>query len=102
MRYQDFLTLNTILIMLCFAAFIFDTAGGVMFAKLVNVLSKKKVNPMVGAQNFGISQVQNYSKVCQGGRPVHFVLMPMVAQIAGQLGSVIAGYGFGACAMAMS
>ncbi|MDD3765671.1 MAG: sodium ion-translocating decarboxylase subunit beta [Eubacteriales bacterium] len=95
MRYQDFLTLNTILIMLLgLVAFIFDTAGGVMFAKLVNVLSKKKVNPMVGAA--GISafpmSARIIQKLAKEEDPYNFILMPAVsANVAGQLGSVIAG-----------
>ena len=47
---KDFLQWNTVLILVIgFLAFVFDTAGGVLFAKFVNLFLKKKVNPMIGA-----------------------------------------------------
>ena len=50
MQAADFLNVQTLMIMgLGLVAFIFDTVGGVLFAKLMNLFSKKKVNPMVGA-----------------------------------------------------
>ena len=42
-------------------AFIFDTIGGVMFAKLLNLFTKKKINPMIGA--CGISAFPMSSRV---------------------------------------
>ena len=42
-------------------AFIFDTAGGVLFAKFLNLFSKKKINPMIGAA--GISAFPMSSRV---------------------------------------
>ena len=38
--------------------FVFDTAGGVLFAKFLNLFLKKKVNPMIGAADFGIPDVR--------------------------------------------
>ncbi len=75
-------------------AFIFDTAGGVLFAKLLNLFLKKKINPMVGA--CGISAFPMSARVIQkmGQKedPFNFLLMPAVsANVAGQIGSVIAG-----------
>ncbi len=95
MHYSKFLTLQTVGIMLLgLVAFIFDVAGGVLFAKLINVFSKKKVNPMIGAA--GISAFPMASRIVQKlakeEDPYNFILMPAVsANVAGQLGSVIAG-----------
>ena len=47
---EDFLRLETLLIMgLGLVAFIVDTFGGIMLAKFMNLFSKKKINPMIGA-----------------------------------------------------
>ena len=75
-------------------AFVFDTAGGVLFAKLLNVFLKKKVNPMIGAA--GISAFPMSARVVQrmakAEDPTNFILMPAIsANVAGQLGSIVAG-----------
>ncbi|SHJ58110.1 sodium ion-translocating decarboxylase subunit beta, partial [Clostridium magnum] len=75
-------------------AFIFDTIGGVLFAKFLNLFLKKKVNPMVGAA--GISAFPMSSRVIQKmateADPQNFILMHAVgANVAGQVASVIAG-----------
>jgi Na_pump_decarbB: sodium ion-translocating decarboxylase, beta subunit len=50
MKADTFVNKETLLIMLIgLAAFIFDTAAGVLFAKLMNLFSKEKINPMIGA-----------------------------------------------------
>ena len=52
MKAEDFLTLDTLMIIgLGLIAFIFDTAGGVIFAKILNLFlpKGKKINPMIGA-----------------------------------------------------
>ncbi|NLX64182.1 MAG: sodium ion-translocating decarboxylase subunit beta [Clostridiaceae bacterium] len=95
MTAEDFLTKNTLLIMLLgLVAFIFDTAGGVLFAKFLNLFRKEKINPMVGAA--GISAFPMSARVIQKlakeEDPHNFVLMQSVAaNVSGQLGSVIAG-----------
>jgi len=95
MRYDEFLTWRTLSILaLGLVAFIFDTAGGVLFAKLINLFSKDKVNPMVGAA--GISAFPMASRIVQrmakAEDPQNFILMQAAgANVAGQLGSVIAG-----------
>ncbi|NLB79723.1 MAG: sodium ion-translocating decarboxylase subunit beta [Clostridiaceae bacterium] len=95
MTAQDFLTPSTLLIMfLGLFAFIFDTAGGVMFAKLLNLFRKEKINPMVGAA--GISAFPMSARVIQkmakDDDPHNFILMQSVAaNVSGQLGSVVAG-----------
>ena len=50
MYYVDFLKKETIMILaLGLVAFVFDTVGGVFFAKFLNLFSKSKINPMIGA-----------------------------------------------------
>ncbi len=95
MRAEDFLTLNTLLIMgLGLVAFIFDTAGGVLFAKVINLFSRKKMNPMIGAA--GISAFPMSARVVHKmglkEDPQNFLLMHAAgANVAGQISSVIAG-----------
>ncbi len=92
---DKFLRWDTLFILaLGLVAFIFDTAGGVLFAKLVNLFVKNKINPMVGAA--GISAFPMSSRVIQrmakAEDPTNFVLMQAVsANVAGQLGSIMAG-----------
>lgn len=95
MTARDFLRWETVLIMLMgLVAFIFDTAGGVLFAKFINLFRKEKINPMVGAA--GISAFPMSARVIQKMAkeedPMNFILMQSVAaNVSGQLGSVIAG-----------
>jgi len=95
MYYKEFLVPETLLILgLGLIAFIIDTAGGVLFAKFLNLFTKNKVNPMIGAA--GISAFP------MSGRVVHklgleadnqnFLLMhSMAVNVSGQIASVIAG-----------
>ncbi len=95
MQADSFLHPNTLLILgLGLFAFVFDTAGGVLVAKLINLFSKKKINPMIGAA--GISAFP------MSGRVVHkmgleedssnFLLMHSIGvNVSGQIASVIAG-----------
>jgi len=95
MSYDKFLRRETLLILLMgLVAFIFDTAGGVLFAKLLNLFTKEKVNPMVGAA--GISAFPMSARVIQRMAQkedfTNVILMPAVsANVAGQLGSIVAG-----------
>ena len=95
MTAEDFLNVNTLMIMgMGLVAFIFDTAGGVLFAKFLNLFLKEKVNPMIGAA--GISAFPMSGRVVQrmakAEDPSNFILMQaMSANVAGQIGSVIAG-----------
>jgi oxaloacetate decarboxylase beta subunit len=90
-----FLTPHTLMILaMGLVAFIFDTAGGVLFAKFLNLFLKDKINPMVGAA--GISAFPMSARVIQklatAEDPHTFVIMHAVsANVSGQLGSVIAG-----------
>lgn len=95
MQADQFLKGETLLILaLGLFAFMFDTAGGVIFAKILNLFLKEKVNPMIGAA--GISAFP------MSGRVVHklgleednsnFLLMhSMGVNVSGQIASVIAG-----------
>lgn len=95
MKAEMFVTVETIMILLLgLVAFVFDTVGGVMFAKLLNLFSKNKINPMVGAA--GISAFPMSSRVVHKmGReedPNNFLLMHAAgANVSGQIASVIAG-----------
>jgi oxaloacetate decarboxylase beta subunit len=95
MNAQEFLQPITLLIMgLGLVAFVFDTVGGVLFAKFLNLFSKEKINPMVGAA--GISafpmSARIIQKMAKEEDPSNFILMQSVsANVSGQLGSVIAG-----------
>ena len=95
MKAEAFLRVQTIFIMLLgLVAFVFDTAGGVLFAKLLNLIRKKKINPMIGA--CGISAFPMSARVVhqmgQKEDPFNFLLMPAVSvNVGGQIGSVIAG-----------
>ena len=92
---SSFLTWQTLTIMAVgLLAFVFDTAGGVMFAKLINLFLKNKINPMIGAA--GISafpmSARIIQKMAQQEDPSNFILMQSIgANVAGQIGSVIAG-----------
>ncbi len=92
---NNFLRWDTALIMaLGLFAFVFDTAGGVLFAKLLNLFRKNKVNPMIGAA--GISAFPMSARVIQKmakeDDPYNFVLMQATsANVSGQLGSIVAG-----------
>ena len=92
---QNFLRADTLIIMgMGLIAFIFDTAGGVLFAKFLNLFLKHKVNPMVGAA--GISAFPMSARVIQRMAreedPTNFILMQSTsANVAGQLGSIVAG-----------
>ena len=95
MQWQYFLTVDTLMIMgLGLVAFIFDTIGGVLFAKFINLFSKKKINPMIGAA--GISAFPMSSRVIHKmglkEDPHNFLLMHAAgANVSGQIASVIAG-----------
>lgn len=92
---SEFLKPSTLMIIgMGLLAFIFDTAGGVLFAKVMNLFLKNKINPMVGA--CGISafpmSARVIQKMAQKEDPGNFVLMQAVgANVAGQIASVIAG-----------
>ena len=97
MRADAFVKWDTLLIMLLgFLAFVFDSMGGVLFAKLMNLFLPKdrKVNPMVGAA--GISAFPMSARVIQKmgleeDNQNHLLMHAIGANVAGQIGSVVAG-----------
>ena len=92
---DGFIRFDTLLILaMGLLAFVLDTAGGVLFGKLLYVLSGKKFNPLIGAA--GISAFPMSARIVQRvGQEYdfeNFLLMhAMGANTAGQLGSVMAG-----------
>ncbi|MFZ5987370.1 MAG: sodium ion-translocating decarboxylase subunit beta [Bacillota bacterium] len=92
---DKFLQKETLIILgMGLVAFIFDTAGGVLFAKFLNLFLKNKVNPMIGAA--GISAFPMSARVIQmmakKEDPTNFVIMQSIsANVSGQLGSIVAG-----------
>ncbi|MCI8949774.1 MAG: sodium ion-translocating decarboxylase subunit beta [Lachnospiraceae bacterium] len=95
MQAEAFVNKETIMIMaIGLLAFVFDTIGGVMFAKFVNLFRKNKLNPMIGAA--GISAFPMSSRVVQKlaaqEEPGNIILMHAAgANVSGQIASVIAG-----------
>ncbi len=74
-------------------AFAVATASGVLFAKLMNVFQKDKINPIIGAA--GVSAVPDSARVCQmvGAKedPQNFLIMhAMAPNVAGVIGSAVA------------
>uniref|UniRef100_UPI004055C3D4 sodium ion-translocating decarboxylase subunit beta n=1 Tax=Agathobacter sp. TaxID=2021311 RepID=UPI004055C3D4 len=95
MRADAFVNFDTILIMgIGLIAFVFDSIGGVLFAKFVNLFRKEKINPMIGAA--GISAFPMSARVVQkmamDEDPTNVILMHAIgANVSGQIASVIAG-----------
>ena len=75
------------------ASFCVATASGVLFAKFMNLFTKDKINPIIGAA--GVSAVPDSARVCQmvGARedPQNFLIMhAMAPNVAGVIGSAVA------------
>jgi oxaloacetate decarboxylase beta subunit len=99
MTATQFLNGQTLLIMgLGLIAFIFDTAGGVLFAKLYNVImklfKKELINPMIGAAGISAFPMSGriVHKMALKEDPQNFLLMHSIGvNVSGQIASVIAG-----------
>ena len=97
MQAEKFVRWDTLLIMaLGLVAFVFDSIGGVLFAKLMNLFlpEGKKFNPMIGAA--GISAFPMSARVIQKmgleeDNQNHLLMHAVGANVAGQIGSVVAG-----------
>ena len=95
MTAEEFLQPTTLLIMcLGLVAFVFDTIGGVMIAKIMNIFCKNKINPMIGAA--GISAFPMSARVVHKmgleEDDQNFLLMHSIGvNVSGQIASVIAG-----------
>lgn len=95
MQAETFLTPTTLLILgLGLVAFVADTAGGVLFAKFLNLFLKTKINPMIGAA--GISafpmSARVIARMSTKEDPQNHILMHAVgANVSGQIASIMAG-----------
>jgi oxaloacetate decarboxylase beta subunit len=95
MTAENFLLPRTLLVLvLGVVAFATATAAGVLMAKLMNLFSKVKINPMIGAA--GVSAVPMSARVVQvmgqKANPRNFLLMhAMGPNVAGAIGAAIAG-----------
>ena len=97
MTAERFVRLDTLIIIgLGLFAFVFDTFGGVIFTKFLNIFRTEgnKINPMVGA--CGISAFPMSARVIhqmgQKEDPYNYLLMPAIStNVGGQIGSVVAG-----------
>ena len=95
MKAEDVVNVQTLMIMaLGLLAFVFDTIAGVVFAKIINLFRKEKLNPMIGGA--GISAFPMSSRVVQKiameEDPGNVILMHAAgANVSGQVASVIAG-----------
>lgn len=94
---EKFVNVDTLVIIaMGLIAFVLDTAGGVLTAKFLNLFlpKERRVNPMVGAA--GISafpmSARTIQRMGQKADPANHLLMHAVgANVAGQIGSVLAG-----------
>ncbi len=89
-----FLSKTLLILVLGVVAFATATAAGVLMAKLMNLFSKQKINPMIGAA--GVSAVPMSARVVQKmgqeANPRNFLLMhAMGPNVAGAIGAAIAG-----------
>lgn len=75
-------------------AFIFDTVGGVLFAKFVNLFLKKKINPMIGACGISAFPISGrvIARMALKEDPTNFIIQQAIGvNVAGQVASVVAG-----------
>ncbi len=99
MTAAQFIKFDTLLIMaLGLVAFIVDTAGGVLFGKLYNLLAKifkwELINPMIGAAGISAFPMSGriVHKMALKEDPENFLLMHSIGvNVSGQIASVIAG-----------
>ena len=95
MTAEKFLNFEVLLIMLLGAvAFVFDTVGGVLFAKLLNMFSPTKINPMIGACGISAFPMSGrvIAKMALKEDPTNFIIQHAIGvNVAGQVASVVAG-----------
>lgn len=91
---DQFLTTQTLFILILgILAFSFATAAGVIFAKIMNLFSKEKINPLIGSA--GVSAVPMAARVSNKvgleANPQNYLLMhAMGPNVAGVIGSAVA------------
>ena len=95
MSAERFLNYQVLLIMgLGAVAFVFDTVGGVLFAKLLNLISSTKINPMIGACGISAFPMSGrvIAKMALKEDPTNFIIQHAIGvNVAGQVASVVAG-----------
>ena len=95
MKAADFLRVDTLIIIgLGLVAFVFDTFGGIMVAKVMNLFLREKINPMIGAA--GISAFPMSARVVhklglEEDRQNYLLMHAVGVNVSGQIASVIAG-----------
>ena len=95
MQADAFISINTLIIMvLGLFAFVFDTVGGVMCAKVMNLFCKEKINPLIGAA--GISAFPMAARVVEKvgvkeDSSNHLLMHAVGANVSGQIASAIVG-----------
>lgn len=95
MQAEYFLRITTIeIILLGLVAFIFSTAGGVLFGQLLKIITGGKINPVIGAA--GVSAVPMAARVCQKvvqeeNKGSYILMHAMGPNVAGVIGTAIAG-----------
>lgn len=92
---ESFVRPDTLFIMgMGLAAFVFDTFGGVLMAKFINLFLKQKINPMIGAAGISAFPMSSrvVQKLAQEEVPGNVVIMHAAgANVAGQIASAIVG-----------
>lgn len=95
MQAESFVRPDTLFIMgIGLAAFVFDTFGGILLAKLMNLFLKQKINPLVGAAGISAFPMSSrvVQKMAQEEAPGNVIIMQAAgANVAGQIASAIAG-----------
>ena len=95
MTAEKFLKFEVLLIMCLGAvAFVFDTVGGILFAKLLNMMSSTKINPMIGACGISAFPMSGrvIAKLALKEDPTNFIIQHAIGvNVAGQVASVVAG-----------
>ena len=95
MTADNILTLDVLKILLLgAAAFVFDTVGGVLFAKIANLFLKKKINPMIGACGISAFPMSGrvIARMALKEDPSNYIIQhAMGVNVAGQVASVVAG-----------
>ena len=95
LKAESFVRADTLFIMaMGLAAFVFDTFGGVLMAKVLNLFLKQKINPMIGASGISAFPMSSrvVQKLTQEEVPGNIVIMHAAgANVAGQIASAIVG-----------